>query len=417
MKINIPRFAIFFVCVMGLFWFIPNFYTKAFKADKFQFGGFFSPISKEFVIWEVGPDRLTYKNENDEKLDRVSAQKMLPFLFYNSINKWGAFPLQTVDGENITYDTAKSGIQMLRLSARNIFSDALPLHVLFESSPLGVSLEMPEDMLLIKFNRFVFINCTSGKIDKEKSESFTAEAKNAGIIFPILKAFSNPSDMKPFDEGLLFADSANKIFQLKMVEGAPFVKKISEAMDGKILHINVDENEKRVFYSSIVTEDSIYINTYEDGLKKLPIENYNPKTTSTTAYFASIYETILLNNLSAKNSSMHYVAAKDFDIVREYQKNLPQDIVQKREYLSYGLSFLSPFYLAQFNNFSNEVLFEMKFAPNLVFAFFGILFALVLYIVLNYKKRFYVVDLAAICLTGIPGLIALQIFGSIAKKN
>ncbi|MDR1007148.1 MAG: DUF4857 domain-containing protein [Campylobacteraceae bacterium] len=417
MNINIPRLAVFFVCVIGLFWFIPNFYAKAFRTDKFQLGGSFSEISKEFVTWEVGPDRLIYENENGEKLDRVSAQKMLPFLFYNSIDKWKAFPLQSVDGENITYDTAKSGIQMLRLSARNILSNALPLHVLFESQPLGASLEIPDDMLLIKPNRFVFINCANGKVDEEKSKSFTEEAKNAGVIFPVLKAFANPSDLKPFDEGLFFADSANKIFQLKMVKGAPFVKKISETLDKKVLHVSVDESEKRVFDGTIVTENSIYINTYKDGLKKLPIENYNPKTTSATAYFSPMYETVLLNNLSVKNSPMQYMAMKDLNVIREYQKNIPRDIVQKREYVSYGLSFLTPFYLAQFNALSNEVLFEIKFAPNLTFALLGILFALALYIAINYKKRFYIADLAVICLTGIPGFITLQIFSSIAKKE
>jgi hypothetical protein len=412
-----PRLAVFFVCVIGLFWFIPNFYAKAFKTNKFQLGGSFSEISKEFVTWEVGPDRLIYENENNEKLGRVTAQKMLPFLFYNSIDKWGAFPLQSVDGENISYDTAKLGVQMLRLSVRNIFSNALPLHVLFESQPLGVSLEIPDDMFLIKPDRFVFINCVDGKIDEEKSKSFTAEAKNAGVIFPISKAFANPSDLKPFDEGLFFADNANKIFQLKMIKGAPFVRKISETLDKKILYINVDESEKRVFDSAIVTEDSVYINTYKNGLKKLSIENYNPKTTHLSAYFSPMYKTVLLNNLSVKNSPMRYIAMKDFDIIREYQKNIPRDIVQKREYISYGLSFLTPFYIAQFNNFSNEVLFEIKFAPNLIFALLGILFALALYIIINYKKRFYIADLVVICITGIPGLISLLIFGSIAKKD
>ncbi|MDR1555166.1 MAG: DUF4857 domain-containing protein [Campylobacteraceae bacterium] len=418
MKINMPRFSVFLLCVIGLFWFIPNFYTKAFKTDRFQLGGSFSPISKEFIIWESSPEKFTNKNEKDEELNRMDAQKMLPFLFYNSINKWGAFPLSSIDGVNITYDMAKHGSQMLRLSPRIVSTDALPLHVLFESSPLGVSLEMPSDILLVKSDGFVFIDCISGAINEEKSQSFTKAAKDGGVLFPILKASTNPSAMKPFDEGMFFADSANRLFQLKMIKGEPFVKQISEAIDKKILHISVNEDERKLFYGSVVTEDSAYINTYDEGLRKLPLANYNPKTTSMTAYFASMYHSIILGDLSVANYPSQYVAVtENFDIAREYQKNLPQNVIKQKEYISYGLSFLTPFYITQFDSFSNEVLLNIKFASNTFTALFGILFALILYVVVNFKKRFYIADLAAICLTGIPGFIALLIFGSFAKKD
>ncbi|MDR0580067.1 MAG: DUF4857 domain-containing protein [Campylobacteraceae bacterium] len=417
MRINIPRFALFLISVIAFFWFIPNFYTKAFRLDTFHIGGFFSPITKEFVIWEAAPGKLTYKNEKGDELDRKAAQKTLPFMFYNSIDKWGAFPLESIDGKSITYDEAKFGIQVLKLSVRDVLSDALPLFVLFESSPIGASLDMPSDMLLIKSDKAVFIDCASGKIDEEKSQSFTEALKDGGVTFPILKAFSNPTNLKPFDEGLLFADSGNRLFQLKMLNGAPFVKQISDTIDKKILHINVDESDKKLFYGSVVTEDSIYIITHEEGLKKLPLENYNPQTISMSAYLTPMYHSIISNDLSVENPpTLYRAAAKDFDIVHRYQKDVPQDIIQKRERISYVLSFLTPFRIAQFNAFSNEVLFDIKPASSVFFAALGIIFALILYIALNFKKKFYAVDLIAICLTGIPGFIALQIFGSFSKK-
>ncbi|MDR3177362.1 MAG: DUF4857 domain-containing protein [Campylobacteraceae bacterium] len=417
MRVDIPRFAIFLVSITALFWFIPNFYAKALKSDIFQLGGSFSPITKEFVIWEASPEKLTYKNEESIELDRISAQKMLPFLFHNSISKWGAFPLESVDGESISYDEAKFGIQMLKLSARDVLSEALPLYVLFESSPMGAFLEMPSDMLLIKSDRVVFIDCASGKENIEKSQKFTEALKSGGADFPILKAFANPSDHKPFDEGLLFIDGGNRLFQLKMIEGAPFVKQLSKTMGEKVLHISVDESDRRLFYSSVVTEESIYINTYEDGLKKLPLTDYNPKTTSISAFFTPMYHSMTYSDLSLKNPPTRFTAiTKEFDIMREYQKSTPQNIVQKREYVSYVLSFLTPFRLVQFNAFSSEVLFDIKFAPDAVFALFGIAFALMLYVALNFR-RLRAVNLIAVCFGGIPGFITLQIFGSISKKG
>ncbi|MDR0665801.1 MAG: DUF4857 domain-containing protein [Campylobacteraceae bacterium] len=417
MRINIPRFALFLISVTAFFWFIPNFYTKAFRLDTFYIGGDFSPITKEFVIWETVPGKLTYKNEKGDEFDRIGAQKTLPFMFYNSIDKWGAFPLESVDGKSIAYNEARVGVQMLRVSPRGVSLDALPLFVLFESSPIGASLDMPSDMLLTKRDKVVFIDCASGKINEEKSQSFTEALKNGGVTFPILKASSNPTNLKPFDEGLLFTDSANKLFQLKMVKGAPFVKKMSDTIDKKVLFINVDENERKFLYGLVVTEEDVYINTYKEGLKKLPLSGYDPKTTSLSAYFTPLYQSVMSNDISLENSSPRFTAlTKEFDIVREYEKNIPQDIIQKRERISYVLSFLTPFRISQFNAFSNEVLFYVKPASSVFFAVLGIIFALILYITLNFKKRFYVSDLIAVCLTGIPGFITLQIFGSFSKK-
>ncbi|MDR0761682.1 MAG: DUF4857 domain-containing protein [Campylobacteraceae bacterium] len=417
MRVNLPRFALFLISVITLFWFIPNFYNKASRPDRFWLNGSFSPITKEFVIWEASPENFTYKNENGDELDKISAQKMLPFIYYNNINKWQAFPLTSVDGSIITYDDVRDGTQMLRLSVRDVSSEAMPLFALLESSPVGAYLEMPSDILLIKQDRVIFIDCISGKTDEEKSQRFTKALKDSGAAFPILKAFSNPTNLKPFDEGLIFADSANKLFQLKMIEGAPFVKQISDTLDAKVLFINVSEDERRLFYGLVVTKNGVYVNTYEDGLKKLPLDDYNPQTTSLSASFTSLYHSVMSNDLSLKNSPAYFKAlTKDFDIIREYKKDIPQDIVQKRERISYVLSFLTPFSISQFNAFSNEVLFDIKFASSAVFALFGVVFALILYIALNFKKRVYMLDLIAICFTGIAGLISLQIFGSFSKK-
>ncbi|MDR2342626.1 MAG: DUF4857 domain-containing protein [Campylobacteraceae bacterium] len=418
MRINLPRFALFLISVTAFFWFIPNFYNKASKPDRFWLNGSFSPITKEFVISESTPEKFTYKNENGDELDKISAQKMLPFMFYNNINKWQSFPLQSIDGSIITYNDVKDGTQILRLSARDVSSEALPLFTLLESSPVGAYLDMPSDMLLIKQDRVIFIDCASGKVDEEKSQRFTKALKDSGVMFPILKAFSNPTNLKPFDEGLIFADNVNKLFQLKMVEGAPFVKQISDTLDAKVLFINVSEDERRLFYGLVVTEGGVYINTYEEGLKKLPLDGYNPRTTSLNAYFTSLYHSVTSNDLSLKNPPVHFRAlTRNFDIAREYQKDIPQSIVQKRERISYVLSFLTPFSISQFSAFSNEVLFDIKFAPNAVFALLGIVFALILYIALNFKKRVHILDLVAICFTGIAGLISLQIFGSFSKKS
>jgi hypothetical protein len=285
---------------------------------------------------------------------------------------------------------------------------------------LGVSLEVPSDILSIKYDRVLFINCIDGKVNKEKSEEFNEALQNAGVIFPIQKAAVNPSILKPFDEGMFFVDNANKLFQLKIAQGAPFVKDMNITLHEKVLYINVDENFKKVFYGTIVTEDSVYLNMYEGGLQKLPLDEFNPKTDVITARFTPFYQTIAKRDLSKTNSPAQLIAAdKNFDIVRKYERHFPQDIVKKRDYIAYGLSFLAPFYLTQYSYDSNEALFKITPASNFTFALLGIIFAQILYfcITLISKGRLDLFAVFAICFTGIFGLIASLIFGSVTKKK
>jgi hypothetical protein len=411
--------ACFLLCVISLSWFIPHFYNKTVVLDRFQTNGFFSPITKEFVFSQINLDKFTYHDEKGDALSTFAAKKMLPFVFANNINKWGGFPIETDDGV-ITYEFASNSLMAARVSPSNVLAQKLPLYLLYESAPLGTTLEIPSDILSIKRDRLIFINCADGTINQEKSQMFTEALKNAGVVFPIVAAAANPSNLKPFDEGMFFADNTNRMFQLKIIESTPFIRDVNITTDEKILYISVDEDYKKIFYGTIVTEKSVYLNMYESGAQKLPIEGYNPKTDAIGNIFTPFYKTITKKDLSVANPPAQFIAAdKNFEIVRKYEEKVPNDIVRKQKYISYGLSFLAPFSLTQFSYSSNEVLFKITPAPNLMFAVLGILFAQILYfcIIFISKKRVDPFAVFAICFTGILGLIASTVFSPVNRKN
>jgi hypothetical protein len=389
------------------------------KADRFQISGFFSPVLKEFIMLEIGIDNMVYKDENDNVMSAFAAQKNLPFIFAGNIEKWGGFPIETDDGL-ITYEFAANSLRTAKAIPSDVLAQKLPLHILYESAPLGISLEIPPDILSIKADRLVFINCANGTVNEEKSKSFTEALNSAGVIFPIQNAAVNPSILKPFDEGMFFIDSANRLFQLKITEGSPFIKDMNISINEKVLYMEVDENFKKIFYGIIVTENSIYLNMYESGLQKLPLTDYNPKTDVITGRFTPFYQTITKRDLSVVNSPMQFAAAdKNFDIVRKHERYLPQSIIKKRDYIAYGLSFLAPFYLTQFSYYSNEVLFKIAPAPHLIFAFLGIVFAQILYFCIAFgtKRKLDPFAIFAICFTGFFGLIASLIFSPIKGRS
>jgi hypothetical protein len=387
--------------------------------DRFYTNGFFSPITKEFILTQSSSDKFTYHDEKGGVLSKFAAQKLLPFIYSGNINKWGGFPIETDEG-NITYEFAADSLISARVSPSVVLAQKLPLYILYESAPLGTTLEIPSDILSIKPDRLVFINCENKTVNREKSEIFTEALKNAGVVFPIVSAASNPYNLKPFDEGMFFADNDNKVFQLKIIEGEPFIRSVNITTDEKILYMSVDENYKKIFYGVIVTEKSVYLNMYEGGAQKLPIQGYDPKADSISVIFTPFYKTLAKRDLSVENPTTHFIAAdKNFDTIREYDEKIPEEIAQKREYISYGLSFLSPFSLTQFSHFSNEILFEINPAPHFIFALLGIIFALILYFCINLtlKKRLDPLTIFAICFTGILGFIASVFFSPLGKKS
>ncbi|MDR1975367.1 MAG: DUF4857 domain-containing protein [Campylobacteraceae bacterium] len=416
LKIDISKIACFLLCVISLLWFVPNFYNKAVKLDRFQLSGFFSPISKEFIILEIGTEKMAFKDETGELLSTVAAHKMLPFMFSGNVEKWGGFPIQTDKGE-ITYELAANSVQSVSVTPQDVLAQNLPFHLLYESAPVGTTLETPPDVLLIKSDRVLFIDCVDGAVNREKSEKFTQALKETGVLFPIQTAASNPSNLKPFDEGMFLADSANRLFQLKIVEGEPYVRDTGTVMQERVLYINVDEKLKRIFYGAVVTENGVYLNMYDGTMQKLPLVSYDPKTDAVTARFTPFYKSVVKKDLSDKNAPIELIAADEsFQTVRTHEQNIPDTIIKKREYVSYGLSFLSPFSLTQFSYFSNEVLLQITPAPNLIFAGLGILFALILYVGIRGKK-IEVFAIFAICFTGILGLLAYMAFGQVGKRG
>ncbi|MFV0480897.1 MAG: DUF4857 domain-containing protein [Campylobacteraceae bacterium] len=418
MRLNIPRIAAFFVCVIALFWFIPNFYGKATRVDRFSLSGMFSPTLKEFIIWEIGADKMVYKNEKGEVLNTVEAQKNMPFLFSSSVSKWGGFPL-TIDNQTFTYDDARKNTQAMRLSPRYVFSEPLPIHMLLESSPKGASLEASNDVVVFKQDRLDFIYTANGTKNIEKSKQFTKSLLNAGLVFPIKFIATNPSTLKSFDEGMLFIDSKNKVYHLKMIKGEPSVRDTEVNIPDTPLYISLSENERKLYYGLIATNKDVYMYTYEDKLLRLPLDNFNPKDNSLALRFTPLYQTIIKNDLTKRDAPIEYTATDlDFNSLHVNNQTFPENILDKFSLNDKGLSILTPFVIKQYTYDTVQTVFDIKLSPSLLFVFLGILFAEILYFahIFFWKIKLDKTAPILILFSGIPGLIAILLFGPISKK-
>ncbi len=415
MRVGIPKIAVFLVCVLALYWFIPNVYNRATRMDKFSLSGVFSPIYKSFIVWESTPDEMVYKDEQGTLLDKVEAQTKMPFIFSGNVNKWGGFPLN-IDAQTFSYEEAKKNTQSMRISPRYVFSEVLAMNVLFETAPVGTQFPVPKDVVLFKENRLEFITMNDGIIDTEKSEAFSASLKNAGLVFPIKRVATNPSPLKSFDEGMMLIDAQNNLFHLKMLKDKPFVHNMHLTIPETPLYMTLEENPRKRYYGLIVTDRSVYLYTYANELVKLPLNAFDPTKHALMIRMSPLYQTIIQSDVTDKTQPLSYIATDiAFQPLHVKEQVSPQTLTQQFERLEKGLSFLTPFTLRQFSSSKGGIVFDFKGADNMLFAVMGIVFALVVYI--GYVRlrhlKLNVLSLCLIVFSGIPALIALIIFGDV----
>ena len=108
---------------------------------------------------------------------------------------------------------------------------AVGLYTLLESASGRVDLTLPPDVFRLTNDGLEFIECESNTVNRAKSLSFSRELTKHGFTFPVRLIWGNATTRKDYDNGYLLTDTQNRLFQLKMVKGTPFVRKIYDPLD------------------------------------------------------------------------------------------------------------------------------------------------------------------------------------------
>ena len=417
---RLVRLASAAVFVVVLAWFLPYVCGRAFKGDRFQVGGRYSPIQKEFVLWESGPESFRYMDEAGAEYPTRKAQSLLPFMFPGNVNKWGGFPL-AIDGRVIGYDEAVSDRQTVGVTPVAVNNDPPCLHVLMESEPEGARLSMPPDVLSVEPDALRFITAADGTVNEKKSAAFTKAMRGAGVAFPLRFFAGNPSPMKPFDEGAFLLDANNRMFQLKMAKGAPVCRDTGITVPGEAAYLDVGENERREFYGVVVTADSLYLNMYGGTLRKIPLPGYSPNVHTVNMVVDPLSRSIQMYDSANRLSSPTVFLAFDgeYSPLRNYSLRMPDRIVERQDTLDKGLSLLTPWRLEQFEAPLWQLGFHFSPSPSPLFILLGVISALFLYLIGGKLRRTPARAAEAFFLlaTGLPGLAALALFGPLAPSS
>ena len=414
MRPHIPRLAACLVCIIALFWFIPSIYGRAMFSGRFQLSGLYSSTLKQFMILESDANGIRYRDESGKEYTIRAAQQQMPFLYTHNVNKWGGFPLH-IDGKTFTYEEAAKAVQFSRLTPRTMMQRPLPLHLLLESSPEGASLELPTDMLRIDRNSLSFINCATGALDVAKSERFTTALQETGAHFPILLASSNPTPLKSFDEGIFLVDARKKLFQLKIVKGSPVCRNTGITVPGVPWFLAIEEHERREFYGAVATMDAAYLILYSGKLQQIPAGDFAPYKNSLDMRFTALHHTFIKNSPGSGSSVLYTATNTNYDLVHKHEEPLPTAVYDRALLVNQGLSLLTPLVLRQHLPTTPHVAFWLEI-PSKAFAALGIAVMLLTQAVLCRRQRQYNPwDFLLITVGGLPGFIAVRLFGPIQR--
>jgi hypothetical protein len=179
-------------------------------------------LLEELCIIDHGEEREPLATISGRRFPAGQVDSLLPLLNFRQLMADGKLP-DSVGGVAITPPLLRSRSFVFRHNPAGTRAPRPRLHVLFESMPRRVDLEVPGDVFRLD-ERVEFISCSTNRVDEEKSGRFQRALERAGYRFPARWNAGNPNPRKPYDEGYFSLDAAGRLFHLKMVNGRPYAR-------------------------------------------------------------------------------------------------------------------------------------------------------------------------------------------------
>jgi hypothetical protein len=355
---------------------LPTSYWRLVMPKQVHHKLYYSPVENQFMVLKIYPDtydepgrasRNTISLEDGTALSQRQMFLALPTLYAKSLVKWNALP-RTINGIHLSPQLAVMGWQFLSFEPRDWNAPDPMLHILLESNPVGAQLEYPADFfrLTTAGDGLEFIDPTNGKIDLAKSGRFTEAMRAAGFTFPVTSLAGNPDIRKEYDEGYLLVDANNRLFQLKMVDGAPICINSGQTITGKVRGLVVAEHRRREMLGYVATDDAFYAVMQKDlALEKIPIEDFNADRTDFSLWADPFGKYVVVKDVTDyRQGALGQAMTADFAVHRAFrQPGEPTDIaaLDLREKVE---SFLFPLTFTQRDRTSPYARLRMEIAEH-----------------------------------------------------
>ncbi len=419
----ITRLAPVVLGLICLYLVIPQNYSRATRSEYSNALAYYSSVNEEFIIWAQGPTGFNMLDEEGNTYQQNEGRRLLPFIFSHDMEKWNAFPLN-IQGQKLELTDVRKNM-VLRSSPRSALLPMPKIFFILESKPETSGYNLPLDVMLLEASKMRFINVDTGEEDTEKGALFTKAVLDAGAVFPFKSAVNNPDTKKSFDEGMLFIDANNRLFQMFMEYDKPIVLNKNIVFDEEVIAIGVSENTLKEYYGYVVTANSVYLLPYDKAPVQI-IADYDPRKNTFEVHANSLDRTINIKEVGNLMPTGYTTIALDRDnaFIREYKGTIAEDTFAHAEFLQKGLSFLTPLCFYQFTAKSPHLIFAWRFSYAPLYTLFGALFGILIYGIW-YRTKYPLntnlfnnnkLEFTMILIFGLPASLLLMVFGTITKR-
>jgi hypothetical protein len=285
-------------------WALPALVKKATRVPEHYPFMYYSSLLRELCVIDYSDDETPLSTLSGKKFSEAECDSLLPLLNFRQLMADGKLP-ETIEGIEITPPLLRSKSVVFRYNPEVTRSPATRLHVLFESMPRRVGIEMPDDVFRLG-ERVEFIDCKTNRVNEEKSARFQQALERRGYRFPARWSSGNPNPRKAYDEGYFSLDAAGHLFHLKMVNGKPYVRDTRVDEQVEVAAFSMFEATDKRFYGFLFgKQGDAYILEARDG-------KYHPLKLDIAPFDLLRDRMVIMGNLLYWNVSVTTPTGRDY---------------------------------------------------------------------------------------------------------
>lgn len=317
------KYLIIVLAMMMVSWLLPALYELVFpRTDKTPFV-VYSCLDSTFIKMEVRDKQVHYIDFRGREFTKSEADSLLPLFAFRQLVAEERLP-DSLFGVALTPKLIQQNSFHFKTSPKQLNKPAVGLYTLLESASGRVDLVLPPDVFRLTDEGLEFVDCETNTVNRAKSLSFSRELTKHGFVFPVQLIWGNATTRKSYDNGFLLTDSNDRLFQLKMVKGTPWVREIMTTNTGSWKQLFTLEPDNRALIGLAVSQDNRLFAVRSDGCTapigemtnvKCPMSNllYSPSEMQITITGDLFHWTITL--YTASDTRYYAVDARTFEPV------------------------------------------------------------------------------------------------------
>ncbi len=320
-QISNLKYIIILLGLIMLTWLLPALYELLSpRTDKTPFV-LYSCLDSTFIRFETHGKQIRYVNSRGEQFTKAQTDSLLPLFSFRQLVAEGRLP-DSLFGVALTPKLIQQNTFHFKTSPKQLNKPAVGLYTMLESASGRVDLTLPSDVFRLTEDGLEFIDCETNTINRAKSLSFSRELTKHGFTFPVHLIWENGTTRKDYDNGFLLTDANDRLFQLKMVKGTPFVREIDRTnanagSNTRFTNVFVIEPANRALIGLVVDENhrlyAVRSNATLAPIGKLNDLLYSPQEMQITIVGDLFHWTI--TEYTATDSRYYAVDANTFELV------------------------------------------------------------------------------------------------------